>query len=326
MMQKLFLLAVCCFGVADSSASNRAVRVARHLREAAKVTQAEPPQANVTSPRLPESVSSALATGSWRKKPKEDKRKLMDAISQFRAQICADMMKKNGKDFASHDACVEFMKEACHPGKDGVMDGDGKEVTSGKGFCDAYFKADKAVEEIKKEVEEEIVVEAPAPAPSSVPAPAPAKEAPAPAPAPAPAKEAPAPAPAPAKEAPAPAPFRGPAPAPGPMPLPDDEWYYVRDLGKHPSRLHMDEKLKLPTQGFGGKLVEHEDQATATGDWGKEFGPKAGHRTYYQICSEHPENPWCRQQGYYPRKSGTTSSAGLVAFFVPLFLWVCSLL
>mmetsp|Transcript_34960 Transcript_34960/g.88042 ORF Transcript_34960/g.88042 Transcript_34960/m.88042 type:complete len:308 (-) Transcript_34960:62-985(-) len=50
----------------------------------------------------------------------------------------------------------------------------------------------------------------------------------------------------------------------------------------------------LPEQGFHGDLVEHVDQDTQTSDWQREFGPHAGHRTYREICKEHPENQWCR--------------------------------
>lgn len=38
----------------------------------------------------------------------------------------------------------------------------------------------------------------------------------------------------------------------------------------------------------------HADTKTATSDWGEEFGPNAGHRTYRQICRDHPDNEWCR--------------------------------
>jgi hypothetical protein len=51
----------------------------------------------------------------------------------------------------------------------------------------------------------------------------------------------------------------------------------------------MDEDMKLPTQGYIGKLVEHEDQETFTGDWQKEFGSKK----MWKFCKKNPDNPWC---------------------------------
>jgi len=42
----------------------------------------------------------------------------------------------------------------------------------------------------------------------------------------------------------------------------------------------------LQSQGFSGKLVEHVEGETMTGDWGREFGPKAGHRDFKSICKD----------------------------------------
>jgi len=227
-----------------------------------------------------------------RKKP-DKKQRIMDAISQFRAEICGDMKKEHGKEFASHDACEKFMNEACKPGKDGQMDGDGKEVTTQKGHCSAFFpeakkKAEAQIDKEDKEEEEKAKASG---APSSAPSAAPSG-APSPAPAPV-AGDAPAPAPV-AGDAPAPAPISAPAPA---RKIPDDEKYYYAKGGKDPDRLHMSEKLKLPDQGYWGKLVEHEDQETATADWGREFGPRTG-GSFRKFCDHHPDNPWCAQHGH----------------------------
>lgn len=244
------------------------------------------------------------------KKKKHDQ-KVMDAIKQFRAEICYKMLKEHGTKFSSHKACEEYMEDACHPGKDDQMDGDGSEVTSEKGYCKQYFpeakkKAEKKVhdEEIKEE-QGKLEIASPYPGPS-----------PGPSPAPAPSKKAPAPAPAAAvpSPAPAPGPMGAPGPAPGPVPapfipgvshgkphgpVPDDEAYYYKDGGKHDDRLHMSEDMKLPTQGYWGKLVEHEDMKTSIEDWGHEFGPQAGHPSMQAICAKHPESQWCYEQGYH---------------------------
>lgn len=75
--------------------------------------------------------------------------------------------------------------------------------------------------------------------------------------------------------------------------LPDEKWYY-KNGGTDVGRYHMDEKLKLPSQGYWGKLVEHEDMQTGTGDWQKEFGLK-NTPSRRKICETHPENSWCQQ-------------------------------
>jgi len=263
--------------------------------------------------------------------PKDRNQRVMDAISKFRAEVCYKMKKEHNKDFASYEACDEFMTEACHPGKDEKMDGDKKEVTSGEGFCKEYFPEAKrkAEEEVDKEDKEKaakievapVVVAAPAPGPAGAPGPAPA------------AAKAPAPAPAVAGPGPAPAPgpmgAPGPAPVPGPFipgitggkpwgPIDDDEAYYFKKNGQHPDRLHMNADLKLPTQGYWGKLVEHEDQKTFTEDWGHEFGPTSGHDSFRAICAKNPDNPWCYENGYHRRHKG--SSASICVHILPLVL------
>lgn len=230
----------------------------------------------------------------------DEEQRTMDAISQFRAQICADMKDEHGVKFESYEACRLFMEDACKPGRDGQMDGDGKEITSGHGYCTEYFP--EAVKKAKKKITDEDAKNyAVSPGPMPMPAPAPA---------PAPKMEAPAPAQAATGSAPAPGPAGAPGPGPGPAPAPfipgvsagkpygpiaKDEKYYYKDGGKDKNRFHMDEKQKLPTQGYWGKLVEHEDMETATGDWGKEFGTKDATASFHEFCDKHPDNPWCEK-------------------------------
>jgi len=249
----------------------------------------------------------------------------MDAIKKFRAEICYKMKKEHGIEFASFEACEKFMNDACEPGKDKKMDGDRKEVTSGEGYCQEYFPEaeKKAKAKVEKEDEDakkpKVLTIAPGPSPFPAPAPAPQKKAPAPAPVVA-AGAVPAP-------APSPGPMSMPAPAPVPAPfipgvsggkpygaIADDEAYYYKKGGKDPSRMHMNEGMKLPTQGYWGKLVEHEDQKTATGDWGKEFGPGSD-KSFEAICAKNPDNPWCYQQGYGRHRS---SCPAVAAHLLPL--------
>jgi len=68
----------------------------------------------------------------------------------------------------------------------------------------------------------------------------------------------------------------------------------------------------LQEQGYTGDLVEHVDEKTMTEDWGREFGPGAGHRGPKTICEEWKkrkgfENEWCLMHGYYD--DGKKSSA-----------------
>lgn len=240
----------------------------------------------------------------------------MDAISKFRAEICAQMKKEHGVEFASYESCVDFMKSACKPGKDKLMDGDRKETTSGEGYCEEYFDAAKKAE---KQIEDE---DAAAAATAASPGPAPS---PFPGPAPAPSKMDAASAPALSGGAsPAPSPFgapAGPAPAPfipgvsagkPPGPLPKDEAYYYKNNSKDAGRLHMDESKKLPTQGYWGKLVEHEDAKTSTGDWQKEFGTEHSRDSLDAFCKKHPTNPWCEDLHHHSAAHGWTASAMLL--------------
>jgi len=89
---------------------------------------------------------------------KQDPPKVMDGINQFRAEQCADRPEP-----WKHKECMEFMKKACNPGgNDGTegdkpqMNGEGGEISSGKGFCQKFFNAQKEEEEKKKKEDERI--------------------------------------------------------------------------------------------------------------------------------------------------------------------------
>jgi len=236
--------------------------------------------------------------------------KVMNAIDQFRAKICADMKDEHGRKFDTFDQCHKFMKKACDPGKDRSMDGDDHEVTTTKGYCKEYFPPKKEEKKAPKEEKpKDFVVErnvpGPSPGPGAAPAPAPSKAAPVAA------------APAAVGPAPSPGPMGAPAsPVPGPFtpgidggkpwyPVGKDEKYYFKADGKDPSRLHMSEKLKVPVHGYWGKLVEHEDMKTGTDDWMREFGPNSGHQSISEICSHHPDSVWCMQRQALRRRSSS---------------------
>lgn len=79
----------------------------------------------------------------------------------------------------------------------------------------------------------------------------------------------------------------------------------------------------LQEQGFSGDLVTHEDRSTMTDDWGREFGPHAGHRDIKTICQEHPDNEWCSLHGYYDNHeshSAATSLKFASAIYIALLL------
>lgn len=87
--------------------------------------------------------------------------------------------------------------------------------------------------------------------------------------------------------APAPGPAAGPGGAPGPA-APMGPFFGGKAL------------RPLPDQGLDGMLVKHADFDTMSEDWQKEFGPKAGHRQFDEICADFPDNQWCRIHGYHP--------------------------
>merc|ERR1719215_1107040 len=49
-------------------------------------------------------------------------------------------------DFAQAESCFDFMKKACMPGSDMMMDGDHHEISSGRGFCRVFFPMEKKKE------------------------------------------------------------------------------------------------------------------------------------------------------------------------------------
>lgn len=102
-------------------------------------------------------------------------------------------------------------------------------------------------------------------------------------------------------DAPAPSQSGAPGPAPGPF-------LFGGKIGR-----------ELPDQGFMGELGAHRDRKSKVTNWGAEYGPTSGHRTFHDICADNPNNEWCRIHGFYrrralPRKSGATSArAGVTA-------------
>lgn len=91
----------------------------------------------------------------------------------------------------------------------------------------------------------------------------------------------------------APAPAAAAGPAPGPVPMGP---YFGGKVVR-----------PLPEQGFEGKLEQpyrSEDQQVE--NWQREFGPKAGHRSFTSICADFKNNEWCRLHGYYDRSGSKT--------------------
>jgi len=246
----------------------------------------------------------------------EPRNHLMSAINMFRASICAKLKGTHGEHFDTFDACKKFMESVCKPGGDLVMDGDKGEVSTGKGYCDAYFHEQDAEKELKKLEGEEKAKEDIEKLDSLTEEEEVQKGSP----------QAPAPAPAPAAAAVPVAPdgMVAPAATPEPNVIDDDEKWYYKNGGNWEGRLHMDGDLKLPSQGYWGKLVEHEDQKSVTGDWGSEFGHTSKHRSYSDICKDFPDSSWCKRQGFGPShhkhsfayRSATCIVSVMIAVFV----------
>mmetsp|Transcript_32875 Transcript_32875/g.74325 ORF Transcript_32875/g.74325 Transcript_32875/m.74325 type:complete len:322 (+) Transcript_32875:37-1002(+) len=113
------------------------------------------------------------------------------------------------------------------------------------------------------------------------------------------------------------------APAPAPKSseetLPEPE--APASTGEPASPEFSKKERPLPSQGYKGDLVEHNDNSTATGDWQKEFGPAAGHRDIRAICRDFPDNQWCRLHMYHgsatwsSERSAAAPPTGLCAAF-----------
>jgi len=295
----------------------------------------------------------------WEPKRKETGAKLMNAIHRFRAEICYRMKKESGFDFGTYDKCEEFMRRACIPGHDELMDGDSKERPSGEGYCREFFpeaekKARKEVEEEEKkedaeehETEHEKEAEketAAAKEPKAEPAESSSgKEIESAPGAPAPASSADTSAPPGIGGAPSPAQAQSPAGASGnkaaaavkkftpgiskgkpERELEDGESWYYKKNGKHPDRLHMSEARKLPTQGYWGKLVAHDDMETATSDWQREHDPKDREQTMEEICREYPSSRWCEKHKRFFAKSSAHSNGASVIMVLVLVMAVGS--
>jgi len=254
------------------------------------------------------------AFSTWAKIPKVEqwlgteakKPQLMDSINKFRAKICWQLKDKHGEKFDSFTACKAFMTTACRPGGDFEMDGDKKELPSGKGYCKEYFpeSEEKAEEELKEEEaledaeEEEFTKDVEADdALAKGGDVAEGKHG-----------AAPAGAPAAAGGAPSPGPSSSPAGAPSPVAYPEDEAWYYKNGGKDAGRFHMSEKMKLPTHGYHGKLVEHNDQETMASDWQAEVG-NSDPASLAAVCKQHPTSKWCHGKGYRWARSGSSTLA-----------------
>jgi len=309
----VFIAALLAFLASVESAS-----VARHLHNEVGtdiISSELRASQHVRHQSFPEWIANVPS--SWFGKGDPARPEVMSSINQFRAKICYDMKSSHGKKFDSFEACKKFMLEACKPGGDLNMDGDKGEHSSGHGYCKAYFskveemekelkeaeKNDKKLQAEKLESEAEEVEEgkgakAEVAAEKEVAA---AKEGAEGAGAPAPAT-APSGAPPPGGKkagAPAPAAAAGPAGAPsagGKYPA-NEAWYY-KSGGIDAGRFHMNEKLKLPTHGYHGPLVEHEDMVTGTADWRAEFGDSDG-KSLAEVCERHPESRWCHKKTGY---------------------------
>lgn len=281
----------------------------------------------------------------WEPRKEETKRKLMNAIHRFRAEICYRMKKEAGMDFGTYEKCEEFMREACIPGRDEIMDGDHQERSSGEGYCTEYFheaeeKARKELEEEERRTNSEEHVESEKEAATSS-----EEELEAASTAPSPD----APSGVATGGAPSPAVAESPAGAPKATPVkkftpgisdgkPEGElgdaesWYYKQD-GKHPDRLHMSESRKLPTQGYWGKLVAHEDMETVTSDWQQEHDPKDHERVLkktQQFCRDYPDSKWCgrhdHHNGFFSKlKSSAYSTSATVPLVLAVIMSVANL-
>jgi hypothetical protein len=111
------------------------------------------------------------------------------------------------------------------------------------------------------------------------------------------------------------APAGAPAPAPAQSPAAAAPW---APSAPGPAILGGKTGRELQSQGYSGELVEHEDLVTMTDDWGREFGPHAGHRDIKSICEHHPGNEWCELHGYYDKDRSGSSVKSFIAVSMAL--------
>jgi len=245
-------------------------------------------------------------------------------IDQFRAEKCVDMHKKHGDFFTAFDACLEFMKEICRPGRDKRMDGDKGERTTGQGFCSIFFpdrgekdtdgdgvtdKKDAFPEDPKetKDTDGDGIGDNADKDDDNDGFPDDQDEFP--------------------KD-----PYRHVANTPPNYNQPNatdidgDGYIGAQDAFPHdPLRhefqdgnvsdpkleelgqtvdgyFHMDESLGAQEQGFTGHKVAHNDQSTWTGDWLSEFGPgsKTSEEELRKLCKDNTRsmNWWCFKYGH----------------------------
>lgn len=199
---------------------------------------------------------------------------LEDEIWAERGKLCALV----GYESRPHSECDDFMHTACSLSQEPAFEGRSSEVVAVV-LCQQFFQAEARAASAG----------APAPAPMDADAAA----------APPLGMAPPAPAPAPAGEH---SDLRADDDEPSGLAL---EPQVHRNLGSasewgpspwYPSK----EEGPLPEQGVSGVLVEHDDDETATGDWRREFGPAAKHRTVEEICRDHADNVWCKGHMYKP--------------------------
>jgi len=85
----------------------------------------------------------------------------------------------------------------------------------------------------------------------------------------------------------------------------------------------MTEGNGAPSQGFRGKIVEHDDQKTQTEDWNREYGSNGdGLQSWDKICKENTNNVWCK---HHLRKKAVKSGAAVPTAIFAVFLSLASL-
>jgi len=91
------------------------------------------------------------------------------------------------------------------------------------------------------------------------------------------------------------------------------------DKAKENALKGMSETNGAPSQGFRGKIVEHEDGKTQTEDFGSEYGH--ADKSWHEICKENKKNVWCK---YHLRKTATRSGAAMPTAFGSVLIALAS--
>lgn len=300
----------------------KAADVARH-------NQTQPQNLRAGAPATPAQLAVEKAVQDPEHAHPDPDKKIMDDITKMRVERCVKMRKAHAEDFNQFEECLDLLKEVCQPGKDLKMDGDKHEQPSGEGFCSAYFKQSRRMalesaqacvkaaaestesEEYKKCIPfmerlcrpgDDMIMDSDKKEKSTgegfcqkfFPQKEKKEEK----------KE--------EKDEKKEEKKEEGEPEEKKEPEKKNETEQEKEPKKNETgevkessegkigRMHMDESIGVPEQGFEGPKVAHDEGKSSVDDWSTEYGPDhPGSADVEEICKKNPGNRWCKL--HFPR-------------------------